>query len=245
MSLLEIKNVTKTTAYGVVLDDISFSIEEKGICVVLGKKSSGKSALAEVLAGCSEIDSGEVLYKGESLYANNKNNVAIKSKIGYVASETFFFPEMTVFEILDFTGKMRRVESEKRFRQIKEALEITELSQKYEVFVKDLSISEKKRLSLANALIGNPSFIILDDPTAYVSLNDAALIKDVVKMIGNKKTVVVFTDKIALTQDIASTVGIISKGKMVLWETYEIIKTLADGDDDYLLKTFVKLSEEE
>lgn len=245
MSLLEVKNLTKTTPYGVVLNDVSFSIEEKGVYCVLGKKSSGKSVLAEVLAGCSEIDSGEVLYKDKNLYADEKSNLELKAKIGYVAAETFFFPDMTVFEILDFTAKLRCVSSEKRFRQIKESLELVDLSEKYEAFVKDLSISEKKRLSLANALIGNPTFLILDDPTAYVAASDAEIIRKIIKMVSNIKTVILFTDKINLTQELAKNVGIMANGKMVFWSSVEEMKAGSFGDDDYLVKTFLKFSEAE
>ena len=244
MSILEVKNIVKKNDKGTVLKDVSFNIDEKGIHAILGKKASGKVELAQVLAGCSDIDGGEVVYREVSMYSNAKNNKIVKTKIGYVPENISFFPDMTVYEILDFVGKLRGVDTDKRVRQIKEALEIVELSNKYEVFIKELTLSERKRLSLAHALIGNPSLIILEEPTGQISLNDAELIKNLIVMLGDKKIVILITDKTNLVQDIAKNVGIMSNGKMTLWESVDNLKSRFEGDDNFLIKAFVSFSSE-
>lgn len=243
MSILEVKNVVKKNGKNTVLKNVSFNIDEKGIYALLGKKTSGKDELAQVLAGCSDIDSGEVIYKGISVYSNSKDNRIVKIKIGYVPEDMSFFPEMTVFEILDFVGKLRRVEADKRIRQIKEALDMVDLSSKYEVLIKDLSSSERKRLSLAHALIGNPSLIILEEPTGQISLSDAELIKNIIVMLGDRKVVILLTDKMNLAQEIAKNVGIMSNGALTLWESMDNLKFRFDGDD-FLVKAFVSFSSE-
>ena len=120
MSILELSNIIKTDGETTVLGGVYFDIEEKGLYAVLCKNSSERVALAEVLAGCASIDEGMMIYRGISVYADSKNNREAKLKIGYVPSETFFFNDMTVFDTLDFTGRMRKVSSNKRVRQIKE-----------------------------------------------------------------------------------------------------------------------------
>ena len=242
MSTLEVKNIVKKCGEEVVLDGISFSIDEKGVYAILGKKDSGKTALAEILAGCGQIDDGELIYRDVNVYSNFKNNRLAKLKIGYVSQEIRFFSDMTVFEILDFAGKLRHVQADKRIRQIKEALEIMGLSDKYEVLIGELSLSEKKRLSLAHALIGNPSLIIFDEPTAGIALDDADLIKDIITMLGDKKFIILFTDKINLAQSVATNVGIIANGTLKLWESMDSLRSRYDGDENFLVKTFSTLS---
>lgn len=244
MSILEVKNIVKKNGDNIVLNDVSFNIDEKGIYAIIGKKASGKEVLAKVLAGCSEIDSGEVIYKDVSVYSNSKNNRIVKTKIGYVPEDISFFPEMTVFEILDFVGKLRHVDADKRIRQIKEALEIVGLSDKYEVCIKELSLSERKRLSLAHSLIGSPSLIILEEPTGQISLSDAELIKNIIVMLGDKKVVILLTDKMNLAQEIAKAVGIMSNGSLALWESIDTLKARFEGDDSFLIKALLSCSSE-
>ena len=244
MSILEVRNITKKDGENTVLDGVYFTVEDKGIYAILSKDVVGRTALAEVLSGCSFVDSGEVVYRDISVYSSNKHNCASKAKIGYVPRESFFFADMTVFEVLDFTGKMRGVSSNKRARQIKESLEIVKLSSKCEVYVKELSPSEKKRLSLANALIGNPPMLVLDNPCESVSANDSDMIKDILKMIGSKKVILLLTDRAVFAQDVAMNVGILANGKITLWDSMENVKERYEGDNNFLVKAFVDFSAE-
>lgn len=243
MSILTVENLKKHTSYGAVLSGVTFSAEEKGVYAILGKASSGKSTLCEVLAGASEIDGGKVYFKDVSLYPDTRESRRAKAKIGYMPSSVFFYPDMTVFEVLDFTGRLRKVSPDKRFRQIKEALELLALSSKSEALVKALTVSEKKRLALANALVGNPSLLLLDDPTSRVTAEDAELIRNVIAMLGEMKTVFLFTDKTSEASALAKHVGIIADGKIVLWSTLDDIKSKFSSNDNALLITFEAFSE--
>jgi ABC-type multidrug transport system ATPase subunit len=138
---------------------------------------------------------------------------------------------------------MRGVSPDKRARQIKEALELLLLSEKREVLIKGLTLSERKRLSLANALVGNPSVLILDEPLANASAEDAELIKDLVSMLGEKKVIIILTERTSDADALASQIGIISGGETVLWESLEQIKLKLDGDRNALLKTFLAFTD--
>lgn len=244
MSILKVDGLSKEFIDGKpVLDKISFSIEEKGVYAIIGKKGAGKSALAAILAGCCEADEGNVVYNDVTLEADSKTGKQIKKKIGYVSEVCCFPDDMTVFELLDFTGRMRGVSPDKRARQIKEALELLLLSARRDALIKGLSLSENKRLALANALIGNPSVLILDEPIANASAEDAEIIKDVISMLADKKVIIILTERTSDAEALASQIGIISRGKIVLWESLENIKAKLDGEQRALLKTFLAFTD--
>lgn len=244
MSILELNNITKTDGDTTVLDGVYFEIEEKGLYAILCKNSSERVALAEVLAGCASIDEGMMVFRGIPVYSNDRNSREAKLKIGYVPSETFFFGDMTVFDTLDFTGRMRKVFSNKRVRQIKESLELVNLSSKCEVYVSELSISEKKRLAIANAMIGNPSMIILDEPIESVSANDADIIKGLIHMIKDKKLIILLTDKTSLAQEMAMHAGVLANGEITLWDYMGNLKERYEGEEDFLSKALDEFSVE-
>ena len=242
MSLLKVEKLRVSVDGLTVIRDVSFEIEEKGIYAILGKSEAERTALAKLLAGILKTDSGRILYKDNELSDSKKGN-AVKAKIGYLPKKCFLYPDMTVYETLDFTGKMRKVSPDKRVRQIKEALELVILSNKSEALVKSLSYAEKKRLLLANALIGNPSVLILDEPTENLPPDDVALVKEVIGMLGERKTVLIFTEKLLLANDMAKHVGILSNGELGLWSSLDNIKQKLDNDPNALLKVFAAFSD--
>ena len=242
MSILKTENIKVSLNNKILLDGISFEIDEKGIYAILAKASEELSALANALSGVIKVDSGTVFYKDIQL-TDKKRGRELKSKIGYVSKESFFYPDMTVYEVLDFTGKMRGVSPDKRIRQIKESLELLVLSNKSDVLIKSLSFSEKKRLAVANALIGNPSVLILDEPCLNVLSEDSEVIRDVIEMLGERKAVIVLTEKLTFANGIANHIGIISKGKMALWSSLENIKEKLDNDPKALAKTFIAFTD--
>ena len=242
MSILEVIDLKKDSSQGSFIENLSFSIEEKGVYAFLGKASSGKSTLAQILAGVTEADSGIVFFRESDMYANAKKNKIAKAKIGYVPENIFFYPDMTAFEVLDFTGRIKKVDPDKRFRQIKEAFELLALSEKSDVLVKDLTLSEKKRLAVANAIIGNPSMLILDDPTSRASAEDAEIIRNAIAMLGKFKPVLLFTDKAIEAEALATNICILSNGKIALWETLDEIKAKFNNEKGALLKTYEAFS---
>ena len=243
MSILKAENLKVSVDDEVVLDGLSFEIDEKGIYVILSKSALETTTLARALAGIVAPDEGSISYKDIDL-SDKKSGKALKSKIGYLPKESFLYPDMTAYEVLEFTGKMRRVPADKRMKQIKEALELVGFYQMSEVLVKDMTFSQRKRLMLANALIGNPSVLIFDEPIARVISDDAELIRDVISMLGERKTLIILTEKISLADQLGKNIGIMSKGKMALWSSLENIKKKLDNDANALLKTFLAFTDE-
>ena len=244
MSLLKVENISYRESETLLLDGLSFEINEKGIYAILSKNKKAKTALAKALSGVVTLSGGKIIFKDVEL-SQRKDGIAAKAKIGYMPSECFFYPDMTVCETLDFTGRMRKTDTDKRVRQIKAALEFVFLTEKADALVKDLTASEKKRLALANTLVGNPSLLVLDDPMAGVNSEDRTLISDIISSLSEKKAVVILTDRVGDAKKLASTVGILSNKKIALWETVDEIKERLSGDEDALFKTYLAFSEDE
>ncbi len=236
MSLLNVQELVKNTPDGFKLDGISFEIEEKGIYGFFGKRNSGKTLLASLLCGVCDADEGDISYKYRSIYTSEKQAVAAKKKIGYVPDTIRFPNDMTVEELLDFTGSAKRVTPDKRARQIKEALTLTGLIEKAEYLIDNLSPSEKKRLAYANALIGNPDIIVIDEPISVVDALQREEIKKLIAMLGKMKAVIVFCKNSADIEEMCDYVAIMSDGRLLLFESAEQIAEKLSGNVSALLR---------
>lgn len=228
--MIFVKDVTKRSSEEFAVEGISFDIDEKGIYGFLGKNGSGKTLLCEILAGACAPDEGEIIYKDRALYKKERLTAEIKKKIGYVPKSCFYDGDMTVMEVMDLIGNARGVDPDKRYRQIKEALELMGISTKKDTLVDDLSFSERKRLCIAAALIGNPDVIIMDEPFAYLEAQQADETARLLEMLGKKKAVLMFTSRAAYVEKLARTAAFINDGRLVLWEnTAELLEKLAEN----------------
>ena len=223
MSLLELKNVSKKFSDDFSIDDVSFDIDEKGVYGFFAKGKSGKTMLATILCGACQIDEGTILYKHQPLHASAKQTAKIKKKIGYVPDACIFPADMTMSELLDFTGKAKGVNPDKRVRQIKEALNLTGLSAKADVVIGNLTISEKKRMAYANALMGNPDVIIVDEPLAVIDSTQRDEIKKLIGMLGKMKVVLLFSKSSGELEELCSYAGVLADGELIAFEPIDTL----------------------
>ena len=221
MSLLEVRNLSKFCSDSFGIDGVSFTVEEKGVYGFFGKSGSGKSVIAAILSGMSDADSGEVLYKGYDMLASEKQAATIKRKIGMVCDPEWFDEDMTLRETLDFTGRVKGVDPDKRARQIKEALTLLGIESKADVLVQNLTRGDKKRMAYANALIGNPDTVIIDEPFSAAEMSIAEDVKRLISMLGKMKVVLVFSKKPDMVEELCNYIGIISGGKLLDFDTVE------------------------
>lgn len=230
MSLVFVKDVSKIFSEDFSVKELSFEIEEKGIYGFLGESGSGKTLICEILAGMCAPDEGEIVFKDRSLYKKERLTAEIKKKIGYVPAKCFYDSNHTVMEVMELVGSVRGVAPDKKYRQIKEALELLGLSLKNDTMVDDLSLSERKRLCIAAALIGNPDVLIMDEPFAYLEGQQSEEIYRLLSMLGKKKVVLMFTARASYVEKLADTTAFISGGKLVLWEnTAELLAKLSEN----------------
>lgn len=194
------------------LKEISFSLEEKGICGLLGPKNSGKTLLLDLLSGVKEADSGTVMI-GDIRMDRTQNG--LRAKIGYVPQDPFFYAKMTVSELLNFVGEARHVLPDKRYRQIEEALALTELTPKANCLTDRLSKEERKKLSLAAALLGNTEILLLDEPFWGNTDEKRQACMDLLRMLGKHKIVLIASRDLNRLKELCDRLLLLSDGMLL------------------------------
>lgn len=227
MSLLEVKSLCVSEPEGAALRDISFIAEEQGVYGFFCKDKDALTLLARTLSGACEADEGSVYYRDNDFFAKERQTAKLKKKIGYVPSRCFFSKEDTVAESLDLLGRAKGVNPDKRARQIKEALELTGLSEKSEVLVGELTPSEKKRASYAASLLGNPDVIIIDEPFGAIDAAAKDGIKKLIGMLGKMKVVLLLANNPNEVDELCSYAAILDRGELLAFEpTCELLSRI-------------------
>ena len=246
MSLINVIELCRKYSDEFSVEDISFDIEENGIYGFLGKSGSGKTLLCQMLTGASVPDDGVVYVKDRVLYKNQKQTASIKKKIGYVPQSFFYDKDATVMEIMDLIGGIRGIDPDKRYRQIKEALDLTGLSLKTDTLAGDLTVSEKKRLSIAVSIIGNPDILIMDEPFAHLDTNEAEQVERLLGMLGKRKPVLMFTARAQYVERLCVNTAFLHNGRLMLWEnTAELLAKLKENNLGGLAEALCALCEGE
>ena len=185
--MIEIKSLSKRFGENTVLDNFSLSFDGKilGIC---GAKKSGKTVLLNIICGIVPPSEGEVLIAGEAI----SNNSALANKtVGYLLERSPMPLEMTPTEFLKFVGEAKSIPSAKLSKQIAAALDITGLEPLKKTYIEHLSVGQRKILGVAQALLGNPKLIVLDDPFLGLNKEEFATMKNIITTLGGIKTVII------------------------------------------------------
>lgn len=168
-------------------EGISFSIGEKGLHGIVCKNRTQKELFLDILTGSAQADEGQV-------YITIKDKefpvCEAKKHIGYVPFRFSMYEDMTVFEILDFIGEAKGVPAVKRYPQIKEAMNVTGLSKYASRQVASLSEPVRRRVGFAQAVIGNPQVIVIDEPFLVMNEADKRETVDLLEMLGKRKPVI-------------------------------------------------------
>lgn len=207
---INVKNLSKTYTEKLALDNISFSIEKGEIVVLLGPNGAGKSTLMKILA------QSLTQYKGEVSICNlnsHKNNLLIKSKIGYLAENNPLYDNMFVKEYLSFVSKVYKIQNSEN--RIIEIMEATGLTKEYKKKISALSKGFKQRVGLAAAFIHNPDVLILDEPTTGLDPNQLIEMRKLIKKISEKKTVLLSTHILQEAYKICTRVILLNNGQII------------------------------
>lgn len=203
-----------------VLDSLSFSFDRRtkgGVHGILAPAGSGKSTLLSAMAGVIPTEGGRVMLCGRDML----EDIGVsKRKIGYVPEKPAFYGNMSVRETLEFVGESKRITSERRYKQIKEAISLVGLEDIQNRLTRNLRADEARRLSIACALLGNPDILIFDEVMSG-SAESKAAIGELIKMIGGIKTVVLSTADIATARELCEDVAILSDGRLMACDTFE------------------------
>ena len=217
--MIEVRNLTKRYGTNIALDHVSFSVEEGSIVGFLGPNGAGKSTTMNIVTGYLSASEGEVTVGGHSIL---EEPAEVKKMIGYLPEQPPLYMDMTVREYLDFMYKLKKVTlpKEKHIREICALVKITEV---YDRLVANLSKGYKQRVGIAQALLGNPPVLILDEPTVGLDPKQIIEIRNLIKNLGKNHTVILSSHILPEVQAVCERVIVINRGKIV-----------ADGTPDQL-----------
>ena len=217
--MIEVKNLVKDYGKHHAVKNISFSVPDGQIVGLLGPNGAGKSTTMNIMTGYISATSGEVKIGGYDIL---EQPIQAKKLIGYLPEIPPLYEDMTVAEYLNFIcdlkGIRKKTEKESSINEVTEAVKISDMKGR---LIKNLSKGYKQRVGLAQALIGNPPLLILDEPTVGLDPNQIIEIRALIKSLGQKHTIILSSHILSEVNAICDYVLIIDKGTLVAEDTPE------------------------
>ncbi len=235
---VEINNISKYYGYQKVLDNVSFEVKPGEILGFLGPNGAGKTTTMKIITGYISMDSGDVSIEGKSVRTGET-----KSSIGYLPENNPLYLDMPVVDYLRFSAKLQGVEKQSIENRVREMIRLTGLNQEKHKLIGELSKGYRQRVGLAQALIHDPDILILDEPTTGLDPNQIIEIRELIKKLGRKKTVILSTHILPEVEATCDRILIINKGKIVANGTSENLRQQAEGKN--ILKIKLEIPENE
>ena len=209
--MIEVSHLTKKYGHRLAVEDVSFSVADGGICGLLGPNGAGKSTIMNILTGYLSATSGQVTVAGHPL---PEEADAAKKCVGYLPEQPPLYPEMTVQEYLDFAAELKGVQKAERKEQVRSAARRTGLEKVLSRLIRSLSKGYKQRVGIAQALLGSPKLIILDEPTVGLDPAQVIEIRNLIRELGQAHTVILSSHILSEVQAVCQQVLILSKGRL-------------------------------
>ncbi len=223
--MVEVKNLTKCYGDIKAVDDISFTVDTGEVLGFLGPNGAGKSTTMNIITGYISSTSGTVTVDGSEILENPKET---KKKIGYLPEIPPLYPDMTVRKYLEFMFDLKKVKLPKK-EHIDEVMRLVQISDKESRIIKNLSKGYRQRVGFAQALLGNPPVLILDEPTVGLDPKQIIEIRKLIRGLGKKHTVIFSSHVLSEVSATCDRVIVISEGRIVAdAKTEELSKSFAD-----------------
>ena len=222
--MIEVSHLTKKYGGHLAVDDVSFTVEDGQIYGLLGPNGAGKSTIMNILTGYLSATSGQVTVAGHPLPEEADE---AKACVGYLPEQPPLYPEMTVGEYLDFVAELKKVPRAQRKEQVLHAARRTGLEKVLPRLIRSLSKGYKQRVGIAQALLGSPKIIILDEPTVGLDPAQVIEIRKLIRELGKAHTVILSSHILSEVQAVCQQVLILSKGKLAASGTLQ--ELTADG----------------
>lgn len=224
--MVKVEHLVKRYGANYALNDVSFEIKEGEIVGLLGPNGAGKSTTMNILTGYLSTTSGEAYINGVSIL---ENPIEAKKHIGFLPEQPPVYGDMTVLEYLNFVYELKACELE-REPHINEIIDVVKLLDVKNRLIKNLSKGYKQRVGIAGALIGDPKVIIFDEPTVGLDPKQILEVRNLLRSLGRRHTVILSTHILAEVQAVCERVIIINKGKIIANErTEDLTKTIEEG----------------
>lgn len=225
-TVIEINNLVKKYGDHVAVDDLSLTVEPGKIYGFLGPNGAGKSTTMNIITGYLGATSGEVKINGHDIF---KEPEEAKKCIGYLPEIPPLYVDMTVREYLYFVAELKKLEKSLRKRYVEEAMETTGITDVANRMIRNLSKGYRQRVGFAQAILGYPEIIILDEPTVGLDPKQIIEIRELIRKLGEKHTVILSSHILTEISAVCDHVFIISKGKLVASDATENLVSLMSG----------------
>ena len=224
--MIEVKNLVKRYGDHVAVNNLSFTVEEGQIYGFLGPNGAGKSTTMNIITGYLASTEGEVLINGHNILEEPEE---AKKCIGYLPELPPVYTDMTVLEYLKFVAELKKIPKDQRKKQILEVMNLVKITDMQNRLIKNLSKGYKQRVGLAQAIIGYPEVIILDEPTVGLDPKQIIEIRELIRELAKKHTIILSSHILSEVSAVCNHIMIISKGKLVASDTPEGLMTLLKG----------------
>ena len=222
--MIHVENLTKYYNDFCAVDQINLEIQKGEILGLLGPNGAGKTTTLRMLTGYFLPSSGNIRIKDYSIY---ENLVEIKKLIGYLPESAPLYYNMLVYDYLDYVARVRGFDKEKKIARIRFLVDICGLNGIMHNTIDELSRGFKQRVGLAHAMMSDPEILVLDEPTSGLDPNQIAKIRDIIRQIGQEKTVILSTHILSEVEATCDRVVIINQGKIIADDLTKNLKQAA------------------
>ena len=227
--MIEVKNLVKRYGDHTAVDHLSFQIEKGKIYGFLGPNGAGKSTTMNMITGYIASTEGQVIINGHDILEEPEE---AKKCIGYLPEQPPLYFDMTVLEYLKFAADLKKIPKDKRASMVEEVMEMVKIADMKNRLIKNLSKGYRQRVGLAQAILGYPEVIILDEPTVGLDPKQIIEIRSLIMDLKKKHTVILSSHILSEVSAICDYVLIISHGKLVASDTPDNLGKLAAGSNN-------------
>lgn len=209
--MIEVKNLVKRYGNHCAVDHLSFTVEDGQVFGLLGPNGAGKSTTMNIMTGYLAATEGDVLIQGHNILEEPE---AARKCVGYLPEIPPLYPDMTVLEYLRFCAELKKLPAERRKEDLDEVLSLAHLNGQAERLIRNLSKGYRQRVGIAQALLGSPKLIILDEPTVGLDPAQVIEIRKLIRELGQAHTVILSSHILSEVQAVCQQVLILSKGRL-------------------------------
>ena len=224
IALIEVSHLTKRYGSHLALDDLSFTIPEGQIYGLLGPNGAGKSTTMNILTGCLAATSGQVRIDGVDIF---EDPMAAKKHLGYLPELPPLYMDRTPEEYLRFVARAKGVGDVPG--ELERVMALTQITDVKDRLIRNLSKGYRQRVGIAQAILGDPDIIILDEPTVGLDPRQITEIRELIQKLGENKTVILSSHILSEVQAVCDSILILSRGKLVACDTPDNLERLLTG----------------
>ncbi|WP_165044023.1 ABC transporter ATP-binding protein [Dysgonomonas sp. ZJ709] len=219
--MLKVDNISKSYGSIKALSDVSFTLDRGNIVGLLGVNGAGKSTLMKILAAIIHPDKGEITYKGKDVFIDT---FEIRKHIGYLSEDNPLYEDMYVREYLQYVADIYKVEKDK----VSSVIEQTGLQKEYKKKIKTLSKGNRQRVGIAQVLVHDPMFLILDEATSGLDPNQRESLNNLFVELSKEKMIIFSTHILQEVKDICSRFILMDKGLVVADQDIDTIESIQE-----------------